>query len=180
MAEKFSELNDKHIDFIARQHMFFVGTAADTGFVNVSPKGMDSLRVIGPNKIVWLNFTGSGNESAAHLLENERMTLMFCSFDQLPRILRIYGSARTVHPRDNKWSNLSRLFSEHFSMRQIFELEIELVQTSCGYAVPKYDLKSQRDTLTRWADKTGEPGIKEYWAEKNTLSLNGKETGIFK
>ena len=178
MAERFSQLNDKHIDFINRQHMYFVGSAAADGFVNVSPKGMDSLRVLGPNRLIWLNLTGSGNETAAHLLEIPRMTIMFCSFDKQPLILRIYGTATAVHPRDGAWGQLSSQFPDYTGARQVFDLDIELVQTSCGYAVPHYEHKGDRQTLDNWADKKGREGIQAYWEEKNTRSLNDRETGI--
>ena len=179
MAEQFSSLNEKHIKFIQNQHIFFVGTAGAEGFVNVSPKGMDSLRIINESKVAWLNVTGSGNESAAHVLENGRMTLMFCSYDKQPLIFRIYGQAKVIHPRDDDWSKLESLFPAYSGARNIFELDIDMVQTSCGYAVPYYEYTGERPTLNNWADKKGQTGIEEYWQEKNTLSLDGKDTGIF-
>ena len=178
MAEKFPTLEEQHIRFIGEQHLFFVGTAGSEGYVNVSPKGMDTFRVISPSEIAWLNLTGSGNESAAHVNENGRMTVMFCSFDKQPLILRLYGQATVLHPRDDKWDELSKLFPAYTGARQIFVMDLELVQTSCGYAVPHYELKSERPTLTKWADGRGESGIREYWAEKNMKSLDDKDTGI--
>ncbi len=178
MAERFEQLNDKHIDFIQQQHLYFVGTAGAEGFVNVSPKGMDSLRIIDESTVAWLNLTGSGNETAAHVLENGRMTMMFCSFDKQPLILRLYGQAIATHPRDEGWAGLSKLFPEYVGARQIFTLDLDLVQTSCGYAVPHYTLQGERPTLTKWADNHGESGVKDYWMEKNTRSLNDKDTGI--
>ncbi|MCR9106299.1 MAG: pyridoxamine 5'-phosphate oxidase family protein [Gammaproteobacteria bacterium] len=178
MAEKFHTLNDKLIDFIGRQHLFFVGTAGAEGFVNVSPKGMDSFRVLDASRVAWLNLTGSGNESAAHVLENGRMTIMFCSFDKQPLILRIYGHARAVHPRDAQWPELLALFPDHPGARQIFVVDIVMVMTSCGYAVPYYALKGERPTLTKWAEKHGPEGIQNYWSEKNLKSLDGKDTGL--
>ena len=178
MSEKFPSLSTGHIDFIKKQHIFFVGTAGSEGLVNVSPKGMDSFRVIDQNKIVWLNLTGSGNESAAHVLENKRMTVMFCSFDKEPLILRLYGEARVVHPRDADWSELSALFPAYTGARQFFELDLTMVQTSCGYAVPCYDLTEERTILTQWADSRGKEGVAEYWRKNNTVSLDDKETGI--
>ena len=178
MSEKFSELEPKHIDFIQQQALFFVGTAADEGTVNVSPKGMDSFRVLGPNRIAWLNLTGSGNETAAHMLENPRMTIMFCSFDKQPLILRLYGSAKAIHPRDAEWSELIDLFPGFTGARQIFDMTVNLVQTSCGYAVPLFELKGERPTLTKWADGRGRESIEQYWRDRNTLSLDGKDTGI--
>lgn len=178
MAERFAELSQQHRDFIADQHLYFVGTAAAEGHVNVSPKGTDTFRIIDASTVAWMNLTGSGNETAAHLLENSRMTVMFCSFDRQPLILRLYGQARTIHARDAEWPALSALFPDYTGARQIFVLNITLVQTSCGYAVPFYDYTGERPTLTKWADKRGRDGIRQYWQEKNTLSLDGRDTGI--
>jgi hypothetical protein len=179
MAKQFPELSAQHIDFIQLQHLYFVGTAGSEGMVNVSPKGMDSFRVIDNNKVVWLNLTGSGNETAAHVLENGRMTIMFCSFDKKPLVLRLYGQAATVHPRDEQWDKLSTLFPEYVGARQIFELDISMVQTSCGYAVPYYQMTGERDMLVKSANKKGPEKIKEYWEERNQLSIDGKTIGIF-
>jgi Pyridoxamine 5'-phosphate oxidase len=166
-------------DFILRQQMFFVGTAAADGRVNVSPKGMDSLRVTNPNQVVWLNSTGSGNESAAHILENPRMTVMFCAFERPPMILRLYGKARAVHPRDADWHELYALFNPLPGARQVFVLEIDLVQTSCGMAVPFFDHAGPREELNNyWAARSPEQ-IEHYWQAKNTQSIDGKPTLIF-
>jgi hypothetical protein len=156
-----------------------VGTAGAEGYVNVSPKGMDSFRILDDSTIAWLNLTGSGNETAAHVLENDRMTVMFCSFDKQPMIMRLYGQAVAIHPRDARWVELAALFPENVGARQIFVLDMDLVQTSCGYAVPYYEYKGERPTLTKWAINHGESGVKEYWADKNTRSMNDKDTGIF-
>lgn len=179
MAKQFDALDETLSAFIERQHMFFVGTAAPQGRVNLSPKGMDSLRILDPQRVLWLNLTGSGNESAAHLLEDSRMTIMFCSFDRQPLILRLYGQARVIHPRDADWSSLIGHFDNYTGARQLFELSVELVQTSCGYAVPEYTLERERQTLTKWADKKGEEGIAAYWRDQNQRSLDDKDTGIF-
>lgn len=179
MAEHFDRLNDRHIQFINNQHIYFVGTAGMEGSVNISPKGMDSFRVLDNTTIAWLNLTGSGNETAAHVLENSRMTVMFCSFDKQPLILRLYGKARAIHPRDKRWPELLALFPHHAGARQVFELELELVQTSCGYAVPYYQLKGERTTLEKWAVKRGQQGIEQYWLDENLTSLDGKPTGVF-
>ncbi len=179
MAEQFGSLTPKHIEFIERQPVFFVGTAGAEGKINVSPKGLDTLRVPGPNRVVWLNLTGSGNETAAHVLENSRMTLMFCSFDKQPLILRLYGRAEMIHgDQKEKFAGLGALFSGQPGARQFFELEIDLVLTSCGYGVPRFDGPEERKTLTRWAANKGEEGIRRYWLEKNRQSLDGKATGI--
>jgi hypothetical protein len=179
MAERFPALQDQHIRFIREQHLFFVGTAGSEGYINVSPKGMDTFRVTGPSQVVWLNLTGSGNESAAHVAENGRMTIMFCSFGKQPLIMRLYGQATVVHPRDDTWPALLGLFPADVGARQIFQLRLDLVQTSCGYAVPRYELKGERPTLTKWAQQKGPDGITQYWHEKNTVSLDGRATAIF-
>lgn len=178
MAETFMEITDKLKLFIEQQKMFFVGTAAADGRVNVSPKGLDSLRIIGPNQVVWLNFTGSANETAAHVLESPRMTLMFCSFEQRPLILRLYGEAKLIHPRDAGWQENISLFPEVGGARQIFDMHVSLVQTSCGYAVPFFDYVSDRDTLRKWADAKGQEGIENYWRQNNQQSMDGKPTAI--
>jgi len=159
--------------------MYFVGTAAPEGRVNVSPKGRDSLRILDDNTVIWLNLTGSGNESAAHILENDRMTIMFCSYDKAPLILRLYGKARAIHPRDAEWEAMLGKFEEKAGARQVFVLDIDMVQTSCGYAVPKFEFEADRHTLSNWAEKKGPEGIEDYWREKNTRSLDGKDTAIF-
>lgn len=179
MAEQYKALEDKHREFIGKQHMYFVGTAGAEGYVNVSPKGMDSFRILDDTTVTWLNLTGSGNETAAHVLENGRMTIMFCSFDKQPLIMRLYGQAETYHPRDDRWGELQALFPNDPGARNIFVLNIDLVQTSCGYAVPYFTFAGDRQTLTKWAAQKGDSGIREYWQEKNTASLDGRATGIF-
>ena len=176
--DHFDALNDEHIEFIAAQKMFFVATGAAEGRINLSPKGLDSLRVLDKNRIVWLNLTGSGNETAAHVQENPRMTLMLNAFEGPANILRIYGDAKVVHHKDADWDALIDLFPYSEGSRQIFDLSIALVQTSCGYAVPQYEFVKDRDTLTKWAKTRGVDGIKEYWQQKNTKSIDGFDTHI--
>lgn len=178
MGRQYSAISDRHREFIERQRLYFVATAAADGRVNLSPKGMDSLRVLGPDRVAWLNLTGSGNETAAHLREIPRMTLMFCAFEGDPLILRLYGQARAVHPRDGEWALLLPLFPEQPGARQIIDLRVELVQTSCGFGVPLFDYVGQREELTRWSERKGEAGIREYWETKNRTSLDGRPTGI--
>jgi len=180
MAKIFDELSPELREFILKQKIFFVGTAANEGQVNISPKGMDSFRVITPNKIVWLNLTGSGNETAAHLLKNNRMTILFCSFEDKPMILRLYGKAEIYHKRDESYHTYIDLFPKIGGARQIIEMEVDKVQTSCGYAVPFMDFKEERTQLKTWAEKQGEDRIKDYWKEKNSNSIDGFETQILK
>ena len=179
MGKKLESLTSDLINFIENQKIFFVGTAMSSGKVNVSPKGMDTFRVLGNNRVMWLNLTGSGNETATHLQESDRITIMFCAFEGKPLILRLYGTAKVYHERDNQWKEYISLFPKMLGSRQLIEIKIDLVQTSCGFAVPFMDYKEERTILKDWAKVKGEEGIKDYWKEKNTKSLDGFDTGIF-
>jgi hypothetical protein len=178
MAQQYAEIKDKHKAFVETQHMFFVATAAPEGRVNLSPKGLDSLRIVNPNRVAWLSVTGSGNETAAHLLENDRMTLMFCAFEGKPLIMRLYGRAHAVYPNDETWEALRGLFPPLAGARQIYDMHVDMVQTSCGFAVPLYNFVEQRNLLTGWAESRGPEGVGEYQQQKNTLSLDGRPTGL--
>ena len=178
MGRRYTEISDQLKTFIEDQKIFFVGTATVDSRVNVSPKGMDSFRVLDPNRVAWLNVTGSGNETAAHVQEHPRMTVMFASFEGKPMILRLYGTARAIHPRDTEWEALSKLFPPIPGARQIFDVAIDLVQTSCGMAVPFFDYVEEREQLSDWAEKKGPEGIHVYWEQKNQTSLDGKHTNI--
>ena len=180
MGKKLPQLTQALQDFIKQQKIFFVGTAAAKGRVNISPKGMATFYVLNDQEVLWLNLTGSGNETAAHVLEDSRMTIMFCSFEKNPLILRLYGEAEVFHERDQAFSEYINYFEETAGSRQIFKLNIDLVQTSCGFGVPFMDYKGERETLKVWAEQKGESGIKEYWTDKNQTSIDGLETGIFK
>jgi len=178
---KLKKLSNTLRDFIERQPLFFVATAGRDGRVNVSPKGMDTLRIIDDNRIVWLNLSGSGNETAAHLLDTNRMTLMFCAFDGDALILRVYGEAKILHPRDPEWKDALVQFPEIAGSRQIFDMSIDLAQTSCGTGVPTMDFVKSRaeKELVPFYEDMGPEGVKKYWGRKNTLSVDGKSTGIF-
>jgi len=178
MGSKYSEITDELKTFIEAQKLFFVGTAAAAGRINVSPKGMDSLRVLGRNRVVWLNLTGSGNETAAHIREINRMTMMFCAFEGNPLILRLYGDARAVHRHDADWEATYALFNPLPGARQIFDIKVDLVQTSCGMGVPLFDYAGDREQLIDWAARKGDAGLQKYWEEKNLTSLDGKPTHI--
>ena len=178
MSQRYTEISDKLIEFISQQKIFFVGTATTDSRVNISPKGMDSLRVLDNNRVIWLNVTGSGNETAAHIQDNPRMTLMFVAFEGKPMILRLYGEARVIHKNEEQWDELYRLFESKPGARQIFDLSVELVQTSCGMAVPFLDYVEEREQLDHWAAVQGEEGLKSYWEKNNQLSLDDKPTHI--
>src|SRR4051812_8977867 len=178
MASFFDELDDNRIAFIREQHMFFVATAAKEGRINLSPKGMDTFRVLAPNLVAYLDLTGSGAETAAHVLADGRMTIMFCSFSAKPLILRLYGRGEIVRTEDARWAMLSKEFPTLPGMRQIILLNIESLQTSCGFAVPRYELLEERQMLIEWSEKKGEAGLVEYRAKKNRKSIDGLETGL--
>ncbi len=178
MGRQYSEISDKLKQFIEEQKIFFVATSTADSRVNVSPKGMDSLKVINKERIVWLNVTGSGNETSAHIQENSRMTIMFAAFEGKPMILRLYGQAKVIHKNDSEWESLFSLFQPLPGARQIFDLAVDVVQTSCGMAVPFFDYVEEREQLNNWALKKGEKGLTEYWQEKNQESLDGRPTNI--
>ena len=178
MGKTYDAISDGLADFIIRQNIFFVATAAPEGRVNLSPKGMDSLRIISPNQVAWLNLTGSGNETAAHLLESDRMTLMFCSFEGDPKILRLYGHAESYKEGSDEWEAHIGRFPSLPGGRQIIVMQVDLVQTSCGFGVPLYEYLGERDELKEWAKKKGEEGVRRYWKERNRLSLDGKPTDM--
>ncbi len=178
MAKQFKGFEADHLRLIDESHIFFVASAAPDGRVNLSPKGRDSLRVQGPNRLIWRNLTGSGNETAGHLARANRITLMWCSFTRRPVILRAYGSAEVVTPVDAGWAELNGQFPPERGARQIFDVSVELVQTSCGYAVPFMEFVAERDTLHDWAEARDEAQIRAYWTEKNTHTIDGFATGI--
>jgi hypothetical protein len=178
MAQRYDALTEKHIRFIEEQTLFFVGTATSDSRINISPKGTDSFRVLGANRVAWLNLTGSGNETAAHVQLSSRMTIMFCAFAGDPLILRLYGNAKAIHQRDPEWTELISAFPPLLGARQIFDVAIDLVQTSCGFGVPFYTYDGERELLTNWAEKKGEAGVRQYWADKNQQSLDGIPTHV--
>ncbi len=179
MSKIFQNLEPEHQEFIKQQKIFFVGTAMAQGRLNMSPKGMDSLRIINDNRVIWLNMTGSGNETATHVLRHPRMTIMFCAFEGKPLILRLYGEAKVYHSRDPQWEEYINNFPFVASARQVFDVDISMVQTSCGFGIPFMEFKGERGLMKDWALKKGPRGVKEYWEKKNITSLDGFETGIF-
>jgi hypothetical protein len=180
VAKLHEHITDRLAEFIRAQPMFFVASAplAADGHVNVSPKGLDCLRVLSPQRVTYVDLTGSGNETSAHILENGRITLMFCAFSGPPNILRLYGQGHTVLPGSDEWAQLAPLFPEYHGARQIIAADIERVQTSCGFAVPLMDYVGQRDTLLRWADAKDDQELEAYRCEKNEVSIDGLPTAL--
>jgi hypothetical protein len=178
MSQKFDALAPEHKAFIARQKIFFVGTAAPEGRVNVSPKGMESFAVLGDNSVAYIDCTGSGNETRAHLLVLPRLTVMFAAFEGDPLILRLYGQARSFLRGGADYAALLPHFEEMEGARQIVQLDVDLVQTSCGMAVPYFDYREQRPNLVRHWARQGVAGLRKYWAKKNMASLDGLPTGL--
>ncbi|MEO0360143.1 MAG: pyridoxamine 5'-phosphate oxidase family protein [Pseudomonadota bacterium] len=166
--------------FIERQRLFFVATADREGRVNVSPKGMDTLRVEADDRILWLNLSGSGNETAAHVAATGRMTLMFCAFEGPAMILRVYGEAKAVHPRDAEWAALASGFPALAGSRQIFDLSVDMVQNSCGTGVPEMPFARDRgpEELVPFYEDMGPEGVEDYWRRKNVETIDGRPTGI--
>jgi len=180
MAKYYENITPDLQEFITKQHLFFVGSAplSADGHVNISPKGLDSFRILNPMKVAYLDMTGSGNETSAHIHENKRITFMFCEFEGAPRILRLFGHGRAVLPNTPEWDDLIPNFTLLPGARQIIVADIQTVQTACGYAVPLYDFKSHRDTLIKWADTKGADGIAEYHREKNMQSIDKLPTPL--
>ena len=178
MAKHYDHINKRISKFISAQKMFFVATATDDSRINLSPKGMDSFRVIDEKRVLWLNLTGSGNETAAHLYADGRITIMFCAFEGAPMILRLYGKGKVINPNDEQWSSAVDRFPKQAGTRQIIDITIETVQTSCGMSIPYFDFKEERLQLDDWAKDKGQEGIKEYWKEKNEQSIDGIPTKI--
>ena len=182
MAKLFDLITEELQKFIINQKIFFVGTAplSSVGHVNLSPKGLESFRILSPHRVGYLDVTGSGNETSAHLQENGRITLMFCAFQEPACILRLYGQGQTILPGSPEWDSLYPLFPPLAGTRQIIIADIERVQTSCGFGVPLYEYQGQRDTLVNWASKKGEEGVKEYQQKNNLVSIDGLSTPLSK
>jgi hypothetical protein len=179
MGRFFTALTPSQCDFVTQQKVFFVATAPRDGRVNVSPKGMDTFRLLSPSRAGYLDATGSGSETSAHLSENGRVTVMFCAFTGDPLILRLYGRGRAVRPDDEEWGPLRPLFGPPLAgERQLILIDIESAQTSCGFAVPFFDYSGDRDTLREWAARKGPEGLAAYRAEKNARSIDGLPTGF--
>jgi hypothetical protein len=182
MGKTYDGITAELREFIEGQQVFFVASAPldAGGRVNCSPKGLDCLRVLGERQVAYLDLTGSGNETSAHLEENGRITLMFCAFAGPPKILRLYGRGRTVLVGADGWDELAVKFRMMPGARQIIVVDVERVQTSCGFAVPRYEFQGQREMLADWAEKKGPDGLAKYRREKNAMSIDGQPTTLGK
>ncbi len=188
MAKFYPELDDKLCEFIHQQKIFFTATAPTAGRINLSPKGIDTFRCLNSKQVAYLDLTGSGNETAAHLYQNGRMTVMFCSFTEQPLILRLYGEGEVVSTDTKRWDELWDLsktalggqFPDLPGKRQLIVIHIESVQTSCGFGVPVFELKEERSTLIDWAEKKGATGVREYQTQNNQTSIDGLATHLLR
>jgi hypothetical protein len=175
MGRTHDELTDVVTEWIGRQSMFFVASApsGDDGHVNLSPKGLDTFRVLGPKSVAYLDLTGSGAETIAHLRQNGRITIMFCAFEGPPRILRLFGHGQVVDPSSAEWDALAGQFPTIPGTRSVIRVALDRIADSCGYAVPEMQLVGQRERLIEWAEHRGEDGLVDYRAEKNARSIDG-------
>lgn len=175
MGRVYECLDDRAVEFIRAQHIFFVATApsGDAGLINLSPKGLDTFAVLDDQTVAYLDLTGSGIETVAHLRQNGRITLMFCAFEGSPNILRLYGQGEAIEPGEPQWDELSARFPELPGARAVIRVQVERVSDACGFAVPLYDYEGDRSALTGWAEKKGPEAVEAYKAEKNRRSLDG-------
>ena len=175
MGKVYPEIDERLESFITRQRVFFVATAplGAAGHVNLSPKGLDSLRVLGPRRVAYLDLVGSGIETVAHLRENGRIVFLFCAFEGPPKVLRLHGRARAVQPGDPEWTELAARMPAHESARSIVVADVERISDSCGYGVPLYSFESERSQLPEWAKRKGPEGLRRYREENNRESLDG-------
>ncbi len=175
MGKRHESISPELATFIEAQPLFFVATAplAAAGHVNISPKGLDTLRILNPRRVAYLDLTGSGNDTAAHVSEYSRITFMLCSFDKEQKIVRIFGAGSVVLPGSSSWPGLIGQFGDEVGIRQIIVVEIEFVQTSCGFGVPVMELVANRDAMARWATAKGPEGLRQYRLAKNQLSIDG-------
>jgi Pyridoxamine 5'-phosphate oxidase len=175
MGKVYDRLDDSLVSFIGRQHVFFVGTAPTDpdGHLNISPKGLDTFRILGPNAVAYLDLTGSGIETVAHLRENGRITILFCAFEGRPLILRLHGRGRAVEPGDDEWNDLIAQFPEYPGIRSVIVVDVERVADSCGFAVPLYQYQGERSQLIDYAERKGPDAMAKYRTEKNLASIDG-------
>lgn len=175
MGRTYEAIDQRLRDFMEAQRIFFVATAPldGGGHVNLSPKGLDTFRVLAPDQVAWLDLNGSGAETIAHLRENGRVTLMFCAFQGPPKILRLYGAGEVVEPGHPEFQELRKQFPRELEARSVIRVRLERIADSCGFGVPLYALEGDRTQLVDWADRKGPDGILEYQRAKNARSIDG-------
>ena len=175
MGQTYDQITADLAAWIGQQHIFFVASAplSGDGLVNCSPKGMDSFRILGPREVAYLDLTGSGVETIAHLRENGRIVIMFCAFTGPPNIVRLHGHGEVIEPADDDFETLKASFPVYAGERCIIRVRLTRVGDSCGYAVPRYKYVGERAALVRWAEKKGPPGLAEYRRQNNAQSLDG-------
>lgn len=175
MGRSFDSITEQMAAFVERQHLFFVATApsGDDGHVNLSPKGLDSFRVLGPGRVAYLDLTGSGAETIAHVRQNGRITFMFCAFEGKPDIVRFYGTGQVHRATDPLFAELRALFGPHEAVRSVITADIHRTSNSCGFAVPLMDYVEDRQTLPKFFENKDEADVEAYWAEKNLTSIDG-------
>src|SRR5262252_7132606 len=175
MGKLHAAIDGRIREFIEEQRMFFVGSAPldRDGHVNVSPKGGDSFRILGPATVAYIDYTGSGVETIAHLRENRRIVIMFCAFEGPPNIIRLHGRGSVIEPQDADFPALLGLFNPDPGVRAIIRIDVDRISSSCGYAVPQCRFEGQRTLLAEWAARKGEDGLRKYRVEKNATSIDG-------
>jgi hypothetical protein len=175
MGKIYATIDDTLGAFIASQHVFFVATApvGEAGHVNLSPKGLDTFRILGPTTIAYLDFVGSGAETIAHLRENGRIVVMLCAFDGPPKIVRLYGRGTVAEPGDPEFAALREQFSPARAVRSVIRVELDRITDSCGYGVPRYCYEGPRTQLNEWATRKGDDGVRAYQSEHNVHSIDG-------
>jgi hypothetical protein len=175
MGKVFEAIDERLAAWIRQQHVFFVATAplAADGHVNCSPRGLDTLALLGPREVAWLDLTGSGAETIAHLRENGRIVLMFCAFEGPPRIVRLHGHGTVVEPGDPEFPALRARFGAFEGVRAVIRVACRRISDSCGYGVPLMRYEGERDQLAAWARRKGPEGLRAYQAEHNTRSIDG-------
>ncbi len=175
MGKTFDEIDEAMQRFVERQHMFFVATAPASvnGHVNCSPKGLDTLRILGPTSVAYLDYAGSGAETIAHLRENGRIVIMLSAFEGAPKIVRFHGKGEVLEPHHPDFAALIGLFDPHPGVRSIIRIAVDRISDSCGFGVPQLRFEGERTQLPLWAEKKGEEGLKAYKRQKNAVSIDG-------
>jgi hypothetical protein len=175
MGKIFESIDERLAEFIGRQHVFFVATAplSGDGHVNLSPKGLDTFAILGPREVAYLDFTGSGVETIAHLRENGRIVAMFCAFEGPPRIVRLHGRGRAVEEHDPGFAELRARFADYPDVRSVIRIELSRISDSCGYGVPLFEYQGERTQMTAWAERKGPEAIRSYRRQNNVKSVDG-------